>query len=162
MVGVLVAPGSGIPPHHGLMSVPQDISRSLTRRVLDGDLPGPVFAVVGLVDEMAQQTRGALAGAARAPSSLVASVADQYDAFVARGQDRAVEIATERAVRARVSRLEDRVAPSAARATVRLNERRKRWNQSPTASRATVAKERARAAATRFNELNTPVLEDQG
>lgn len=140
------------------MSVPQEISRSLTRRVLDGDLPGPVFAVVGLVDDLAQHTRDAVSGAAGAPGSLVASVAGHYSALVTRGQDRCVEIATERAVRARVSRLEDRVAPSAARATVRINERRKRWNQSQTATRAAAAKERARAAATRFNELNTPVM----
>ncbi len=161
MVGVLVAPGGRIPPHHGLMSVPQDISRSLTRRVLDGDLPGPVFAVVGLVDEMAQQTRQVLSAATATPGDLAAAAASHYTALVQRGQDRSIEIAAERAVRGRVSRFEDRVAPSAARATVRLNERRKRWNQSPTASRATAAKERARAAATRFNELNTPVLEDE-
>lgn len=131
----------------------------LTRRVLDGDLPSPVFAVVGLVDDMTTQARDALSGATDVPSSLAAKLSERYSAFVTRGQDRCVEIATERAVRARVSRLEDRVAPSAARATVRLNERRKRWNASPTATRAATAKERARAAANRFNELNTPVME---
>lgn len=143
------------------MSVPQDVSRALTRRVLDGDLPGPVFAAVGLVDDLAGHTRDALTGAASVPATVVSTIGRRYDEFVARGQDRAIEIATERAVRARVSRLEDRVAPSAARATVRLNDRRKRWINSTAATRATTAKERARAAALRFNELNTPVMEDE-
>lgn len=144
------------------MSVSQDLSRSLTRRVLDGDLPGPVFAVVGLVDEVATQTRQAISGATSAPAAIVGSVAAQYSAMVERGQSRSVEIAAERAVRNRVSRMEDRVAPSAARATVRLNDRRKRLARSRAAERAAAARGRAKAAAERFNEINSPVLADDG
>ena len=142
------------------MSLPTDISRSLTRRVLDGDLPGPVYAVVGLVDGVSQQTRDAISAATRTPASLAATALTRYSALVERGQSRSVEIAAERAVRARVSRVEDRVAPSAARATVRLNERRRKWAQSRTAERAATTRARAKAAADRFSELNSPVLID--
>ena len=142
------------------MSLPADVSRSLTRRMLDGELPAPVYAVVGLVDEVSGQARQVVSAATAAPAGLASAALAQYSALVQRGQDRSIEIAAERAVRDRVSRFEDRVAPAAARASVRVNERRKQWNNSRVSDRAATARARARAAAERFNELNSPVLAD--
>ncbi len=142
------------------MPLPQDLSRSLTRRLFDGDLPGPVYAAVGLVDEMTEQTRTAVTVAWNAPRTVSGSAAQRYADWVARGQSRSVEVATERVVRERVARWEDRVAPTAARATARWNERRRRWRATRAAGRASAAAQRARTAAERFNEMNSPVLAD--
>ncbi|MEI2716024.1 MAG: hypothetical protein V9E98_03350 [Candidatus Nanopelagicales bacterium] len=143
------------------MTLPEDLSQSLTRRVLDGELPEPVYAVIGAVDGLSRNARGALSGVTRTPSALAAAVVDQYDNLVARGQSRSVEFAAERAVRKRVSRFEDRWAPTAARTTARINERRQRWRDTRGAQRAARAKERARRTADRFAEMNAPVLMDE-
>ena len=143
------------------MSLPPDVSRSLTRRLFDGELPSPVYAVVGLVDEVGEQTRQVVTAALRTPRTLTGTAGQRYAHWVRRGQTRSVEVATERAVRDKVSRWEDKVAPAAARATVRINERRRRWAGSRAAERAAAARDRARAAADRFNEMNAPVLMDE-
>lgn len=142
------------------MTLPQDISRSLTRRVLDGELPAPVYAVIGAVDELSQNARTALSEVTRTPVTLASAVIGHYDTLVARGQSRSVEFAAERAVRKRVSQFEDRWAPTAARTTARINERRKRWQNTRVAHRGARARERARATADRFAEMNAPVLID--
>ena len=140
------------------MRLPGTVSRELRRRLLDGDLPAPVLAVVGLADQAASTGREVLHHVTTSPADLRDTVVDGYQRLVLRGQDRSVEMAADRAVRARVGRMGDTVAPRAARATVRWNERRKRWVQSPTAHRAATARDRARSAAHRFQQMNAPVL----
>ncbi len=130
----------------------------LTRRMLDGELPTPLYAVVGLADQVTSTTRGLVTQVTAVPGTLVGEAQRQYDSLVQRGQSRSVEIAAERAVRDRVARFEDRVAPGAGRATARFNERRKKWRESPTGKRTSTARSRARAAADRFDQVTTPVL----
>lgn len=149
-----------IPPFPDNLSdtLPDDLSRSLTRRLLDGELPGPVYAAVGLIDGVSQHGRQVLHTVTAAPNLVLTTLTGGYDSLVRRGQDRSVELAAERAVRARVSRVEDRLAPGAARATVRWNDRRKRWSSSQPVRRAAATRAKARAAAERINEMSSPVL----
>ena len=134
----------------------------LTRRMLDGDLPTPLYAVVGLADQVTSTTRDLVTQVTNVPGSLVGEAQRQYESLVERGQSRSVEIAAERAVRERVSRFEDRVAPGAGRATARINERRKKWRDSPTRRRTESARARARAAADKLAQVNSPVLAEPG
>lgn len=129
----------------------------LTRRMLDGDLPAPLYAVVGLADQVAGNTRGLMAQASGLPGAVVGEAQRQYESLVRRGQERSVEIAAERAVREQVSRFEDRVAPRAGRATARFNERRKKWRRSETGKRTAAARTRARD---HFDRVTTPVPDD--
>lgn len=150
-------------------SIVADAKRAVTRKVLDGDLPGPVFALFGLVDRVATDTDAArsrltgsaAAGLAAVPRALWSAATTEYSTLVQRGEQRSVEIAAERAVRKRVSRFEEQIAPRAARTTVLVNERRKRWAASPARRRTQAARARAHAAAQRFAELNAPVLADE-
>lgn len=155
--------------------------RTMARAVLDHQLPGPVYAAVGLIDRVRHDVGSTTIGdvvsagiqvpvtvAAAAlrlttslsstPAALTAAAQQEYDGLVDRGQVRSVEIAAERAVRKRVSRFSDQIAPRAARATVRWNGRRQRWAASRTARRAAEARLRAQRAAQRFSEFNAPVL----
>lgn len=158
--------------------------RAIVRTVLDHELPGPLYAAVGLVDRVKHEVASATIGdvisagiqvpvsvAATAwrltasvsdtPRALTAAAQQEYDDLVDRGQVRSVEIAAERAVRKRVSRFEDHIAPRAARATVRWNSRRQRWAASRAARRAAEARLRAQRAARRFSEFNAPVLAEE-
>lgn len=153
------------------MALTDDARKALARRVLDGDAPGPVYAVVGFADRLAADTAQARAlfggGVGSVVSGLVAvpkvvwdTATTEYSTLVRRGEERSVELAAERAVRKRVTRFEDRIAPRAARTTVRVNEHRKQWAASRARRHAVRARRQARAAAQRFAELNAPVLEE--
>ena len=86
-------PASADPVHHGQMS-------PLTRRMLDGDLPAPLYAVVGLADQVTS-TPATPSRSRTCPGSLVAEAQRQYGAAGRGGQSWSVEIAAERAVRER-------------------------------------------------------------
>ncbi|MEI2784439.1 MAG: hypothetical protein V9E82_01885 [Candidatus Nanopelagicales bacterium] len=81
---------------------------SLKQRVLDADLPDPVFAVLGAVD-LAVKVPGA--------------AGRYYGDLVERGHARLVEVGTQRAVRKRVS---SRVETGASRVAVRYKQRQRR------------------------------------
>lgn len=158
--------------HDGPMTLTDDARKAVTRRVLDGDAPGPVYALVGLIDRVATDSAqarslfgggvgSAVSGLVSVPKVVWDAATSEYSALVQRGEERSVEIAAERAVRKRVTRFEDQIAPRAARTTVRVNERRKQWAASRARRHALRARQQARAAARRFGELNAPVLEDE-
>lgn len=81
---------------------------SLRHRVLDADLPDPVFAVLGAVDL-----------AVKAPGAA----GRYYTDLVERGHARLVEVGAQRAVRKRVS---NRVETGASRLAVRYKQRERR------------------------------------
>ena len=87
-----------------------------------------------------------------------------YEGFVEEGHDAAVAYATERAVRSKVGKVEDKFAPRAGRAAARYVDLRRRWQEKPAVQRTKSAAGRARLAArrgaTRFSEMNAPVMDE--
>ncbi len=85
---------------------------SWKQRVIDADLPDPVFAVLGAADL-----------ALKAPWAA----GRYYTDLVERGHDRLVEVGTQRAVRKKVS---SRVETRASRIAVRYKQRQRRQRRS--------------------------------
>lgn len=86
---------------------------SIRQRIVDADLPDPVFAALGAVD-LAVKVPGA--------------AGRYYGDLVERGHARLVEVGTQRAVRKRVS---SRVENSASRLAVRYKQRERRRARTP-------------------------------
>lgn len=85
---------------------------SLKQRVIEADLPDPVFAALGVADL-----------AMKAPWAA----GRYYTELVERGHDRLVEVGTQRAVRKRVSsRMENRASQLAVRYKQRQRQQRRR------------------------------------
>jgi hypothetical protein len=85
---------------------------SWKQRVVDADLPDPVFAVLGVMDL-----------AVKAPWAA----GRYYSDLVERGHDRLVEVGTQRAVRRRVSsRMENRASRLAVKYKQRQRQQRRR------------------------------------
>lgn len=85
---------------------------SLKRKVVDADLPDPVFAALGAMDL-----------ALKVPWAA----GRYYTDLVERGHDRLVEVGTQRAVRKRVS---SRMETRASRIAVRYKQRQRRQRRS--------------------------------
>lgn len=143
------------------MRLVEIVGNAVQGRLAEGPLREPSLALIGAADAVAETLAQApdrvghgvrdrmeqVAGAPAVGWSLVADlpvrVSGAYDALVARGHVKAVEIGAENAVRARVDRVGDRVAPGAAKAAARVAVGRRRLAASPRAQRAKAAAQRA-------------------
>jgi hypothetical protein len=85
---------------------------SLKQRVVDADLPDPVFAALGAVD---------------LALTVPWAAGRYYTDLVERGHDRLVEVGTQRAVRKKVS---SRMETRASRIAVRYKQRQRRQRRS--------------------------------
>ncbi|MAT61138.1 MAG: hypothetical protein CMH41_05785 [Micrococcales bacterium] len=134
---------------------PTDIQRVPTDLVTG--VRGGVAAAVGTANSLV----GKLTSAA---GDMRGDAKTSYDGLVEEGHDAAVAYATERAVRSKVGKVEDKVAPRAGRAAARYVDLRRKWQEKPTVQRAKSAAERGRVAArrgaTRFSEMNAPVMDE--